>query len=56
MLTLPAPEISESCIKMKIELNFCFHTSSWCLKRFYKGLQGLQKTFGAPQRSVKIKI
>ena len=42
MLTLPAPEILESCIKMKIELNFNFHTSSWCLKRFYKGLHGLE--------------
>ena len=22
----------------KINLNFCFRTSSWCLKRFYEGL------------------
>ena len=33
----------------KIELNFYFHTSLWCLK-------GLHKTFEAPERSVKIKI
>ena len=32
MLTLPAPCISESYIKLKINLNFCFHTSLWCLK------------------------
>ena len=31
--TLPAPCISESCIKIKINLNFYFHTSLWCLKR-----------------------
>ena len=36
-LTLEDPFISESCIKIKIELNF-FHTSLWCLKRFYEGL------------------
>ena len=29
----------------KIKLNFYFHTSLWCLKRFYKGLKGLHKTF-----------
>ena len=45
-LTLKDPFISESCIEIKIELNFYFHTSSWCLKRFYE----------ASQRSVKIKI
>ena len=26
----------------KINLNFYFHTSFWCLKRFYEGLKGLQ--------------
>ena len=38
----------------KINLNFYFHTSFRCLKRFYekKGL----KPFEASQRSVKIKI
>ena len=29
----------------KINLNFCFHTSLSCLKRFYEGLRGLHKTF-----------
>ena len=37
-LTLPAPFISESCIEIKINLNFYFHTSLWCLKRFYEGV------------------
>ena len=35
-LTLNVPCISESCIEIKIKLNFYFHTSLWCLKRFYK--------------------
>ena len=26
----------------KIELSFCFHTSLWCLKRFYEGLKGVK--------------
>ena len=34
-LTLKDPFISERCIEIKIELNFYFHTSLWCLKRFY---------------------
>ena len=29
----------------KINLNFYFHTSLWCLKRFCEGLKGLYKTF-----------
>ena len=29
--------ISESCIKVKNDLNFYFHTSLWRLKRFYEG-------------------
>ena len=29
----------------KFNLTFYFHTSLWCLKRFYEGLQGLNKTF-----------
>ena len=38
-LTLPVgPCISESCIGIKIKLNFYFYTSLWCLKRFYEGL------------------
>ena len=31
--------------RKKIKLNFYFHTSLWCLKRFYEGLKGLHKTF-----------
>ena len=30
--------ISESCIEMKIKLNFYYHTSLWFLKRFDEGL------------------
>ena len=37
-LTLKDPFISESCIEIKIKLNFYFLTSLWCLKRFYEGL------------------
>ena len=29
----------------KIRLNFCFHTSFWCLKSFYEGLKDLHETF-----------
>ena len=36
----PNPERRE-----KIKLNLYFHTSLWCLKRFYEGLKGLHKTF-----------
>ena len=46
ILTHPAPCISESCIKIKIYLNFYFQTS---FKAFIK-------PFDAPQRSAKIKI
>ena len=38
-LTIPTSSISESCIKIEINLHFYFHTSLWCLKRFYEGLQ-----------------
>ena len=38
-LTLLVPCISESCIEMKIKLNFYFRTSLWGLKRFYEGLK-----------------
>ena len=44
-LTLKDPLIFESCIEIKIKLTFYFHTSLWCLKRFYEGLKGLHKTF-----------
>ena len=38
-LTLNVPCISESCVEIKINLNFYFHASLWCLKRFYEGLK-----------------
>ena len=41
ILTLPAPFISGSFIKIKINLTFYFDTSFWCLKRFYEGLKTL---------------
>ena len=44
-LTLPAPCISESYIKIKTNLNFCSHTSLWRRKRIYEGLRGLHRTF-----------
>ena len=56
VLTLKDPFISETCIEIKIELNFYFHISLWCLKRFYEGLKAFVKSFEALQRSVKIKI
>ena len=37
-LILPNPGIPESCFNIKIDLNFYFHTSLWCLKRFYEEL------------------
>ena len=40
-LTLKDRFISEGCIEIKIELKFYFHTSLWCLKRFYEGLKAL---------------
>ena len=40
-LTLPTPFISESCIRIKTNANFYFHTSLWCLKRLYEGLNFL---------------
>ena len=42
ILTLPVPSTSESCIEIKIKLNFYFHTFT--------------KPFEAPKRSVKRKI
>ena len=56
ILTLPVPCISESCIEIKLKLNFYFHASLWCPKRFYEGLKAFIKPFEAPQRCVKIKI
>ena len=46
----PYPERRE-----KINLNFCFHTSLWCRKRFCKGLKGLHKTFWGNKKKRKQK-
>ena len=43
--SLPIQCIFKSCIEIKIKLNFYFYTSFWGLKRFYKGLKRLRKTF-----------
>ena len=51
-LAIPAPCISESYIKRKINLSFYFHTSLWCLKVLWRPL----RPFEAPEISVKIKI
>ena len=48
-LALPAPCISESCIKIKINSSFHFHT--FCGVSFKTFI----KPFEAPHRSVKIK-
>ena len=44
LLVFPVLCISETCIEIKINLNFYFHTSLWCLEGFYEGLKGLYKT------------
>ena len=56
ILALSASYISENYFKIKINLNFYFRTSLWCLRRFYGGLKDLHKTIEAPQRSPKVKI
>ena len=56
VLTLPVLCISESCIEIKIKLNFYFHTSLWCLKRFYEGLKGLHKTFSGTKKKCENEI
>ena len=56
-VTLPAPCIPESCIKIKTKVNFYFCISLWCLKRFYEGLKAFKafiKPFDVPRASVKI--
>ena len=52
ILKLPVPIPDE---KKKIKLNFYFHTSLWCLKKFYKGLKGLHKTFWGPTKKCENK-
>ena len=53
VVTLPVPIPDE---EKKINVNFYFHTSLWCLERFYEGLKAFIKPFEALQRSAKIKI
>lgn len=53
---IPPYAFQKVILKLNFNLNSSFCTSSCCLKRFYKGLKGLHKTFKVPQRSVKTKI
>ena len=50
------PSRSDRGRKETINLNFYFHTSLRCLRKFYEGLKAFMKPFVAPQRSLKIKI
>ena len=54
-LTLPVLCISESCIEIKNNLNFYFHTSLCYPKGFMKALKAFIKRFEVARRSVKIK-
>ena len=54
-LTFPVLCISESCIEIKINLNFYFHTSLWCRNSFYEGPKGLHKTFWGTTRKCENK-
>ena len=60
MSLLSVLKLSPSCPnprqREKIELNFYFHTSLWCLKRCYESVKGLLNLFEEPQRTVQIKI
>ena len=47
--------ISESCIEIKIKLNFYFHTFCGDSEGFLKAFKVFIKPFEAPERSVKIK-
>ena len=56
LLTLPVPYISESCIKIKVKLNFHFQILCRASKCFMKAFKTFIKPFEAPKRSVKINI
>ena len=56
LLILPAPCISDNCIKIKINLNFIFTLLFGASKGFMKDLKAFIKSFEAPQRSVQIKF
>ena len=55
-LTLPAPCISESCLKMKIDLKFFFTLLCGASRGFVKAFKAFIKPFEAQQSSVKVKI
>ena len=55
-LTLLAPCVSESYLKIKINLNFYFALLCGASKGFMKASKAFIKPFERPQRSVKIKI
>ena len=55
-LTLNVPCISDSCIEIKIKLNFYFTLLCGASKGFTKALKAFIKHFAAPKRSLKIKI
>ena len=55
-IILPTPFISESCIKIKINLNFIFTLLCGASKGFRKAFKAFIKPFEAPERSVQIKI
>ena len=42
-------------LEIKIKLNFSFHTSLWCRKRFYEDLQGLHKAFSGTKKKCEKK-
>ena len=50
------PSRSDPERREKINWNFYFHTSLWCLIRFMKALKTFIKSFEAPQGHVKIKV
>ena len=71
LITLPAPCVSESCIKVKVNLTlptpipdkekkltqiFIFTLLCGASKGFMKAFKAFIKPFEAPQRSVKMKI
>ena len=44
-LLLINPSHPDPGLREKVELNFSFHTSMWCHKRFHEGPKDLHKTF-----------
>ena len=55
-LTLPAPFISESCMKIKIYLIFIFTILCGASTGLMKAFKAFIKPFETPQRSMKIKL